>query len=53
MDGAQLNPECPGCRALQKRVVELDAKVDELMRIIVGLMRAGKPQSAPFSKGVW
>ena len=51
MDGEQVNPECPGCRALQKRVAELEAKVDELMRIIEGLTRAGKRQSAPFSKG--
>jgi transposase len=51
MDGEQVNPECPVCRALQKRVAELEAKVDELMRIIEGLTRAGKRQSAPFSKG--
>jgi len=37
-------PECPGCRALRKEVVEL-------RRIIEELRRAGKRQAGPFSKG--
>ena len=51
MDGEQANPECPGCRALQKQLAALEAKVGELTRIIEELRRAGKRQAGPFSKG--
>jgi transposase len=51
MDGEQPNPECPGCRAWQREVAALKAKVEELTRIIDELRRAGKRQAGPFSKG--
>ena len=56
MDGAQQDsqepqPECPGCRALQRKVAEHEAKLAELQRIIEELRRAGKRQAGPFSKG--
>lgn len=51
MDGEQANPECPGCRSLQKKLAALEAKVGELTRIIEELRRAGKRQAGPFSKG--
>jgi transposase len=56
MDGEQRNsqepqPECPGCRALQKQVNALQKEVAELRRIIEELRRAGKRQAGPFSKG--
>lgn len=44
-------PECPGCRALQRKVAELEAKLAELQRIIQELRRVGKRQAGPFSKG--
>lgn len=36
--------ECPGCRALERRVRELERRLDEAVR-------ASKRQAAPFSKG--
>jgi transposase len=44
-------PECPGCRALQRKVAEHEAELAELRRIIDELRRAGKRQAGPFSKG--
>lgn len=43
-------PECPGCRALLQRVTQLEAQVRELTRKLEEALRAGKRQSAPFSK---
>jgi len=51
MDGEQTNPECPGCRSLQKKLATLEAELVELRRIIEELRRAGKRQAGPFSKG--
>jgi transposase len=44
-------PTCPGCRALGKRVAELEAQVAELIRRLEDALRAGKRQAAPFRKG--
>jgi transposase len=44
-------PACPGCRALQKQVAELQAQVAELARRLEEALRAGKRQAAPFRKG--
>src|SRR6266849_3624943 len=44
-------PACPGCRALLKRVVELEAVVADLTRKLDNALRAGKRQAAPFRKG--
>jgi transposase len=44
-------PACPGCRALQKQVAELQAQVDELSRRLEAAVRSGKRQAAPFRKG--
>jgi transposase len=44
-------PACPGCRALLKRVGELEAQVAELTRRLDEALRAGKRQAAPFRKG--
>jgi transposase len=44
-------PECPGCRALSKRVAELEARVSELTGKLEETSRAGKRQAAPFRKG--
>jgi transposase len=42
---------CPGCRALQRRVAELEAQVERLARLLEQAHRAGKRQAAPFAKG--
>lgn len=44
-------PACPGCRALQKLVADLQAQVAELTRRLEEALRAGKRQAAPFRKG--
>lgn len=51
-------PACPGCRALLKRIGELEAQnsalaaqVAELTRRLDEAVRAGKRQAAPFRKG--
>jgi transposase len=44
-------PACPGCRALMKRVAELEALVADLSRRLDEALRAGKRQAAPFRKG--
>jgi len=44
-------PACPGCRALQLRVAELEAQVERLTRLLERQQRAGKRQAAPFAKG--
>ena len=44
------NPSCPGCQALLRRVAELERQVEDLMRLLDQLRRAGKRQAAPFSK---
>jgi hypothetical protein len=51
MDGEQANPECSGCRSLQKKLAALEAELAELRQIIEELRRAGKRQAGPFSKG--
>jgi transposase len=42
---------CPGCRALQRRVAELEAQVERLAGLLEQHRRAGKRQAAPFAKG--
>ncbi len=42
---------CPGCRALQRRVAELEAQLERLTRLLEQQQRAGKRQAAPFAKG--
>jgi transposase len=44
-------PACPGCRALLKRVAELEALVAQLSRKLDEALRLGKRQAAPFRKG--
>jgi transposase len=44
-------PACPGCRALQKQVADLQVQVAELARRLEEALRAGKRQAAPFRKG--
>jgi transposase len=44
-------PDCPGCRALQRRVAELEAHVERLTRLLEQQQRSGKRQAAPFAKG--
>src|SRR5215212_8318199 len=44
-------PDCAGCRALQRRVAELEAHVERLTRLLEQQQRAGKRQAAPFTKG--
>jgi transposase len=41
---------CPDCRVLRARVAELEAKVEQLTRLVEELQRAGKRQAAPFAK---
>jgi transposase len=43
-------PACPGCRALTNEVAALRAQVADLTRRLDEALRAGKRQSAPFSK---
>jgi transposase len=43
-------PACPGCRALLKRVAELESLVADLTRRLEEALRAGKRQAAPFAK---
>ena len=42
---------CPGCRALHRRVAELEAQLERLTRLLDQQQRAGKRQAAPFAKG--
>lgn len=42
---------CPGCQALQRRVVELQAQLEHSTRLLQQQQRAGKRQAAPFAKG--
>jgi len=42
---------CPGCVERDRRIAELEARVEKLERIIDELRRGGKRQAAPFSKG--
>src|SRR5947209_9804983 len=44
-------PACPGCRALVKRVAELEAELADLSRRLEEALRSGKRQAAPFRKG--
>lgn len=44
-------PACLGCRALERRVAELEAHVERLTRLLDQQRRAGKRQAAPFAKG--
>jgi transposase len=44
-------PYCPRCQALQRRVAELEQRVNELTRLLDEAQRAGKRQAAPFRKG--
>ena len=43
--------DCPGCQALQRRVGELEQRVEELTRLLEEARRAGKRQAAPFRRG--
>jgi transposase len=42
---------CPECVKLRQRVAELEAKVEQLTRLLEQARRSGKRQAAPFSKG--
>lgn len=42
---------CPKCPVLQRRVVELETRVEQLTAQLEESRRAGKRQAAPFSKG--
>jgi transposase len=42
---------CPGCRALQRRVTDLQAELQRLRRQLDDATRAGKRQAGPFAKG--
>lgn len=42
---------CPRCAVLERRVVELEARVRELERLLSEAVRATKRQAAPFSRG--
>lgn len=44
-------PACPGCAQRDRRIAELEARVEKLERIIDELRRGSKRQAAPFSKG--
>jgi len=44
-------PDCPGCQALQRRVADLEQRVEELTRLLDEARRAGKRQAAPFRRG--
>lgn len=44
-------PVCPGCRALLKRVTDLEAQLADLSRRLEEALRSGKRQAAPFRKG--
>jgi transposase len=43
---------CPECPVLRQRLTELEAKVEQLTRLLEEQRRAGKRQAAPFSKGL-
>ena len=45
-----VDPSCPGCQFLQRRVAELEAQVARLTALVEQLQRAGKRQAAPFAK---
>jgi len=45
-------PACPGCAERDRRIAELEARVEKLERLIDELRRGGKRQAAPFSRGV-
>ena len=45
------DPQCPGCRALERRVAELEAQLQRLTDLLERQRRAGKRQAAPFAKG--
>jgi transposase len=42
--------DCPGCRALRRRVADLERQVKRLTRLLEEQQRAGKRQAAPFAK---
>jgi transposase len=42
---------CAGCRALQRRLCDLQTENDRLRRQLDEATRAGKRQAAPFAKG--
>jgi transposase len=44
-------PACSGCQVLQRRIAELEAQVERLIRLLEQQQRAGKRQAAPFTKG--
>jgi len=44
-------PACAGCRALLRRVADLEAQLADLTRRLDDALRAGKRQAAPFRKG--
>jgi len=44
-------PACAGCAERDRRIADVEARVAELERKLQEALRAGKRQSAPFSKG--
>jgi transposase len=42
---------CPECPLLRQKIAELEAKVEQLTRVLEQSQRAAKRQAAPFSKG--
>ena len=43
-------PACPGWQALQRRIAELEAKVERRTRLLEQQQRAGKGQATPFAE---
>jgi transposase len=50
MDGDALQPDCPGCRELAKRLAASESEIATLRKLVEELRRGGKRQAAPFSK---
>lgn len=44
-------PVCPGCQERDRRIAQLEARVQKLEEQLTQALRAGKRQAAPFSKG--
>lgn len=47
----QPSQPCPNCARLERRVAELEAKVERLLGLLEEARRGNKRQAAPFSKG--
>jgi transposase len=50
-DDSSINPRCPNCARLERRIAELQERVAQLERLLENATRAQKRQAAPFSKG--